>query len=678
MKKVGLLIVLFSFSTFWCIAQTSAKAVNVIIMDRIRADLQYGVNDKALQANLTKDLTNLNVDGSWADINYVDPQYNPLKRIQEMATAYIRPTNGMYANATLYTSIVKALQNWLDRNPKNKNWWYNDIFYPQAIGQTLILMRNAKTQLPTELEQSLIKRMIRKLRTGDGANTSDEALHYLYRGCLTQNKNTLDSAAKYLFEPISITDGKEGLQVDGSYFQHGKQQAIASYGRVFISNSINAAFYLRETEYALPKDQLNMLVNFLKNTFMNAIRGSFYDFNVRGRGISRKDSLIGNVSSMVEKIKQIDTENADYWNSTKIIPSNRQYWKSSYTLHRRPTYTFSVQAASTRTLRTERGNNENILGKFLSDGATNIQRRGAEYANLMPVWEWDKVPGTTSRDYPDDKGVTIRKDWGIPGTTKFVGGVSDGVYGVSTYHLNYDSVEAKKAWFFFDKEIVCLGAGIQSATAENITTTLNQVRAHGDFSSSPTKTKNREVWVVQDSIGYIFPQGGDVKISNQSQKGNWHRINHFQPEDEVSHPVFKIWLDHGSRPINATYQYIVIPAIGVADLKKYNRSTIQVIENTPNIQAVKHNGLNMLQIVFYKAGAIAKDGFSIRVDQPCTIQIKDINAKNPVLYIADPAQETPLIQVQVKLPAMKQEKNIACKLPVGAQAGSTTTFKIID
>ncbi|MES2651611.1 MAG: polysaccharide lyase family 8 super-sandwich domain-containing protein [Bacteroidota bacterium] len=678
MKKVGLLIVLFSFSTFWCIAQTSAKAVNVIIMDRIRADLQYGVNDKALQANLTKDLTNLNVDGSWADINYVDPQYNPLKRIQEMAIAYIRPTNGMYANATLYTSIVKALQNWLDRNPKNKNWWYNDIFYPQAIGQTLILMRNAKTQLPTELEQSLIKRMIRKLRTGDGANTSDEALHYLYRGCLTQNKNTLDSAAKYLFEPISITDGKEGLQVDGSYFQHGKQQAIASYGRVFISNSINAAFYLRETEYALPKDQLNMLVNFLKNTFMNAIRGSFYDFNVRGRGISRKDSLVGSVSSMVEKIKQIDTENADYWNSTKIIPSNRQYWKSSYTLHRRPTYTFSVQAASTRTLRTERGNNENILGKFLSDGATNIQRRGAEYANLMPVWEWDKIPGTTSRDYPDDKGVTIRKDWGIPGTTKFVGGVSDGVYGVSTYHLNYDSVEAKKAWFFFDKEIVCLGAGIQSATAESITTTVNQVRIHGDFASSPTKTKNREMWVVQDSIGYIFPQGDDVKISNQSQKGSWYRINHFQPKEEVSHPVFKIWLDHGSRPINATYQYIVIPAIGVADLKKYNRSTIQVIENTPNIQAVKHNGLNMLQIVFYKAGAIAKDGFSIRVDQPCTIQIKDINAKNPVLYIADPAQETPLIQVQVKLPAMKQERNIACKLPVGAQAGSTTTFKIID
>jgi len=658
------------------------------ILHRINADLQTFVKDKNLGAEVSANLKNLNTDGSWADINYTDVQYAPLNRIKNMATAYIRSSNKWYNNAELYASIVKALQNWLDKNPKNKNWWYNDIFYPQAIGQTLILMRNAKLQLPAGLEQALIQRMIRRLRTGDGANTSDEALHYLYRACLTQNKATLDSAQRYLFEPIAIADGKEGVQVDGSYYQHGKQQAIASYGRVFAGNSVNAAFYLSGTDYALPKAQLDILVNYLKNTFLQTIRSSFYDFNVRGRGISRKDSLRSGMGGMIEKIKLFNPENAGYWEASalrtsnkkpadfEVLPGHTQFWKSNYTLHVRPAYTFSVQTASERTLRTERGNNENILGKFLPDGATNIQRSGSEYANLMPVWEWDKIPGTTSRDYPDDKGATIRKDWGIPGTTKFSGGVSDGVYGVSCYDLNYDSVQAKKSWFFFDKEVVCLGAGIKSETTENITTTINQAWSRGTVISSTGKKNERGGWAVHDSVGYVFPEGGRVETSNMAQTGSWYRINQFQAKNELKHDVFKIWINHGTKPQNGNYQYIVIPGTTAQEIKKYDMSMIQVLRNTAELQAVKHTGLNMLQAVFYKPGTLIYDGASLTVDQPCTLYIKNLNTKNPVLYIADPAQENASIQVQFKPAGSITAKNITCNLPTGAYAGATASFKI--
>ncbi|TBO44239.1 polysaccharide lyase 8 family protein [Pedobacter kyonggii] len=685
--KIPLATCFLCFTTFFAVAQEEPYAV---IMSRINLDLQLGVNDGVLLKRINKNMTSLNADGSWADINYADVQYEPLKRVKDMATAYIRPSNKLYNNTELHSAIVKSLQNWLDKNPKNKNWWYNDIFYPQAIGETLILMRNAKTGLPATLENALVKRMIRRLRAGDGANTSDEALHYLYRACLTKNKATLDSAAKYLFEPIAITDGKEGVQVDGSYYQHGKQQAIASYGRVFAGNSVNAAFYLRATEYALPKDQLAILVNYLKNTFLKTVRGAFYDFNVRGRGISRKDSLSSGMGGMVNKIKLFDPENAAYWDASvkrtsgvelpsyKIIPTHNQFWKSGYTLHLRPAYTFTVQTASTRTLRTERGNNENILGKFLPDGATNIQRSGSEYANLMPVWEWDKIPGTTSRDYPDDKGTTVLKEWGIPGTTKFVGGVSDGIYGVSCYDLNYDSVQAKKAWFFFDQEVVCLGAGIKSGTKENITTTINQAWLRGYLASSNGAHANAKSghWAVHDSIGYIFPRGGNLEISSKSQTGNWYRINHFQSKNELSHKVFKIWLNHGKNPQNASYQYVVVPGIDAAGLKKYNQSMIQVLRNTDELQAVKHTGLDMLQAVFYKAGTLAANGLSLQVDQPCTVYIKDLNGKSPTLYIADPAQENATITVLLKLPGLSKPKSIDCNLPAGAFAGATANFKI--
>ena len=685
-KNFKVLIVLLFSLLFNLSAQAQSEPFNTI-SQRINSDLQHFVNDRVLANQITENLKSLNTDGSWADINYADAQYDPLKRIKDMATAYIRPSNKFYNDAQLQTSIVKSLQNWLDKNPKNKNWWYNDIFYPQAIGQTLILMRSGKMQLPADLEKALIQRMIRKLRTGDGANTSDEALHYLYRACLTENKATLDSAGKYLFEPIAVIDGKEGVQVDGSYYQHGKQQAIASYGRVFAGNSVNAAFYLRGTAYALPKDQLAILVNYLKNTFLKTIRGSFYDFNVRGRGISRKDSLSSGMGGMIEKIKFFDPENTSYWDASAqrtagkkpadygVTASHTQFWKSNYTLHVRPAYTFSVQSSSVRTLRTERGNNENILGKFLPDGATNIQRHGSEYANLMPVWEWDKIPGTTSRDYPDDKGATITKDWGIPGTTRFSGGVSDGVYGVSCYDLNYDSLQAKKAWFFFDKEIVCLGAGIKSETKENITTTINQSWSRGEVISA---NGGKDLWAVHDSIGYIFPQGGQVKISNVEQTGNWYHINQFQAKTELKHPVFKIWINHGSKPQNASYEYIVVPGITVAGIKKYNRAMIHILKNTAELQAVKHIGLNMLQAVFYQPGTLQYDGASLTVDRACTVYIKGLNTKIPVLYIADPAQENTSIQVQFKPTGSSTAKNITCNLPTGALAGATASFKIIE
>lgn len=690
------------------------------IMGRINADLQGGSSDaQALSA-----IAALKEDGSWADINYANPDYNPLQRIKGIAIAYSGANHQLYGDEKAYAAVVKSMQHWLKLNPKNKNWWYNDIFYPKTIGEILILMRYGKTPLPADLEQSLIARMIRKLKTGDGANTSDEALHYLYRACLTERKSTLDSAATYLFEPVSITDGKEGVQVDYSYFQHGKQQAIGSYGAVFAANSVNAAFYLRGTANAMPSGQLHILVTYLKDTFFKTIRGSFFDFNVRGRGISRRDSLKGIFGGLITKIKVLNPEHTAYWDASAkrmaiavpasygIIPGNRVYWKSGYTLHNRPGYTFSVQTASSRTLRTERGNNENILGKFLADGATNIQVRGEEYANIMPVWEWDKIPGTTSRDYSNDEGVTIKQDWGIPGTTAFVGGVSSGLYGLSVYAQDIDGVQAKKAWFFFEKEVVCLGAGIKSDAAEEVKTTLNQSWLKGEvvcaLSAKPSgaakvpsaakasladkalltvksvplaeetglATGNPK-WVWHDHIGYFFPEGGNLRVSNQIQKGSWYRINQFQPKEEVSGKVFQLSLSHGVKPLAGHYEYIVVPGLRDANMmRNYNLSMLRILSNTADLQAVEHKGLDLLQLVFYKAGVFSAGDISVKADKACTILIEGLHTENPIVNVADPAQENTAIQLELRLPGLKEVKELNCVLPVGAQKGATVSSRL--
>lgn len=75
----------------------------------------------------------------------------------------------------------------------------------------------------------------------------------------------------------------------------------------------------------------------------------------------------------------------------------------------------------------------------MSDGATNIRVNGNEYADIFPVWEWDRIPGTTLPAGEKRNPV----DWGSKGTCTFTGGVSDGKYGVMTFKMDDYGVKAQ-------------------------------------------------------------------------------------------------------------------------------------------------------------------------------------------------------------------------------------------
>jgi len=372
--------------------------------------------------------------------------------------------------------------------------------------------------------------------------------------------------------------------------------------------------------------------------------------------------------------------------SYKVQPYHVHFWKADYTMHSRPDFSFNVRTVSNRTLRTESGNDENLFGNFLPDGATDIQRSGKEYNNIQPIWEWDKIPGVTNRDYPGDAGADMKNiTWGAPGTTAFAGGVSDSTYGVTAYDLNFDSVTAKKAWFFFDKEVVCLGAGINSNAPENITTTINQCWLNGDIKTSSltseikdnsiTTLKNTE-WVWHDSIGYFFPNGGNIYVSDQMQTGEWYRINKAQPKGEVKGKVFKLWIDHNATPVNESYAYIVVPGLNNKKaIRSYNTSAVTIEMNSSQIQAVKHNTLDILQVVFYKAGELKTSYATIKADKPCIIYIKNISSTKPELFIADPTQQNNNIHLSIQL-GKNTIREMDCLFPLGVYAGQSAKFLI--
>ena len=635
------------------------------ILQRVRERLYANSTVEQMDKSATSLLKQMDSDGTWPGIDYAcyfrtnwEP-VNHLNNVKRIAIAYTYPQSTLYGNPVLYKAISKALKAWNAKKPQCFNWWYNQISAPKAAADVLALMAVGETKLPDDVTKGLMEYMSGSdPRKWTGANKMDIASHHLIRGCVMKNDSIVSANVHELFQPVCITTG-EGIREDMSYQQHGVQLYIGGYGSVFVDNITSLAGLFAGTKYAMSKEQADVFSDFIRATYLNVFRGKYIDFSVCGRSVSRKGTIApSGAAKMFKSLQEIDpSHTAVYQAAERRFTSNnptfrrsaqnRMYYCSDYMLHNRPSFDFSVRASSTRTKRSESGNGENLWGTYLSDGATSIRVIGDEYMDIFPVWEWDKIPGTTA---PAGE-VENKADWGVLGKSTFTGGVSDGKYGAMTYTMVENGVQARKAWFMADDRVVCLGAGICSDLDKEIHTTLNQCRLKGDAfqvgDAAPVKlnagiTAVSKGWIWHNGVGYYLPPEAKATLKMGVQTGKWSKINFNQPGEDVSMPVFNFVLSHGSKPKDATYAYVIAP--GVANpqlLASFPIDDSQVVSNTPDVQAVCFKGRDMVQAVFYKAGSLMCNGKKITASAPCVTMIKGFSTDKPEVLTADPTQAKP-------------------------------------
>jgi len=337
---------------------------------------------------------------------------------------------------------------------------------------------------------------------------------------------------------------------------------------------------------------------------------------------------------------------------------------------------------STRTLNSEIVNGEGLKSAHLSDGVNFIYRRGDEYRDIFPAWDWTLLPGTTalhaslSTGRPrTDEAVSI----GQRGMASFVGGVSDGRYGAAAMDLERGSLTAHKAWFFFDRFYVALGAGIALAPAASpveVATDINQARARGDIFVNGRKlsgdlrartySSGSLHIVTEDGIGYIPGPDTIAVLSDSIQSGRWSEIGSGTSE-LVSVPVFNLWISHGSTPKNATYQYTVLPDTTVAKtVAEYRHPSFQVLSNTAAIQAIYIVALKYVAAVFYAASLLETPLGTLSVDHPAMVLIQS-GADGLRVTASNPENRAVTLNVTIK------GRTCRIDLPGGDQAGSSIT-----
>jgi chondroitin AC lyase len=654
-------------------------------LEIIRNKVIAGLMAPAVDVTQTKAImASLRPDGTWPGIDYKDVSKTGfqhrihLYNLVTLGRAYQKKGTKLKGDPKLKKAIYAALDYWLANDFICENWWWNQIGTPNELVGFLLIM---DTSLTKEQISKTLPMVGRAYLNATGARPSGDRIKIA--GILAKTLLFKRDEAQFN-DVVKVIEGEikfsteRGMQYDYSFHHRvDKVNNTLSYGTGYADAFAEWAALTAGTRYQFSAAPLHQLTDYyLDGICKMTVNGKYIDPGAMNRDISRADEHKGFgtatidrllVASEYRKDELVTIKKIREGESLSVPPHATFFWQSEYFTIQRPNFFTSVRMYSSRDFNMEEPyNGEGLMNHHRGDGTNYISRTGEEYNEIAPVYDWQKIPGTTVVQKPE---LPSEKEIQKQGLTEFVGAATDGIHGVVVFDFKspHDPLKAKKSWFFFEKEYVCLGTGISSASQFPVATTLNQcllkgkARLGSNGQSSDiqigTHDLNNVQWVLHDSIGYIFPEPINLKVSCQEESGSWYKINHQSdsPKEKISKDVFKLWFDHGAKPENAGYTYIVVPGITEQELKEPSGRHIEILSNTPEIQAVKHNALNISEIVFYQSGQVQiSEKLKISSDSPGLVMAKTDGSDLISLTVEDPSRRLGRIHLSVTAKIVKK------------------------
>tara|TARA_B100001059_G_scaffold107391_1_gene107080 strand:+ start:43123 stop:45369 length:2247 start_codon:yes stop_codon:yes gene_type:complete len=641
----------------------------------------------------------------WSFIQYSDVSREGfdnrihLNNLVKMAIAYKSNASKYFKDKSLFQKIVNGLHFWCKNDFVGENWWNNQIGTPTNLIELMLVIGEQLPEVLIVKSQEIINRAdINKGGSRPGGDrikvSSIAAKNQLFLNDQAQFEliiNIIENEIKFVnwigndfgytysksntggFNEFLKANGR-GLQYDYSF--HHRTDGVnntLSYGLGWANAFVEWAYYVRNTDYAFSSEKTKILVDYyLDGVCKTSVYGVKPDFAAKNRSISRIGSTKAFDNEIPEKIVALTDYRSDELKEiiklrskpTNVRPISHAtfYWNSEHFTFQRPNFYSSVRMYSSRNMNMESPyNSEGLLNHHRGDGANHIYTRGVEYEDISPVLDYQKIPGTT----------VVQKDQ-LPyhseikklGLTDFVGAVTDGRYGAVGFDFKsiHDPLVARKSWFFFDEQYVCLGSGISSKSKNQVNTTINQCWLNGEVNIS-SQGKSRKLdqgsqvlknvkWIHHDNVAYFLPAQGDIALQNDTAEGSWWRINRQidSPKDQIRKEVFKLWINHGVSPNNESYEYIVRPNTRLDKLEKGKViNPIDIISNTPHLQAVQNKELNLIQAVFYRAGQLeAGNELIIEVSAPCILMVQ-LNQNDQIdqITVSDPNRELSMLALNI-------------------------------
>ena len=528
----------------------------------------------------------------------------------------------------------------------------------------------------------------------------------------------------------------DGFYPDGSFIQHyvfaynggyGKHLLICLSGLLYADRDIGLL--------AFPEAERARLGELVCNAYEPLIyNGRFLDL-ARGREPSRynlEDKITGRlvmralcylqaalpaadrirVRAMLKEwmlhssneILQDENPLSEYWLQASVVPLvqdilrdtvpargplilHKNYGVTAKSVHLTARWGLGISMYSKRIACYEHLNGESKNFWHISDGATYLYTTDADQYNgdFYATADMQRLPGTTvDRDdarmdagyynwfMPDSKNVY---DWSGGCTVDDVNGIAGIRYRGQGTGLTR-SLEARKSWFMFDKEVVALGSGISSDTGHEIDTTVDNHRllpdgsnllcldgketgsckepgsryAEGHLAESVHLTGNCG---TGSDMGYVFPGTANIHILCEQRNGSWRQINDGNPDTPCTNSFATLWFDHGTSPKDASYAYILLPGATAEQTSVYAASPeVEILENSLSAHAVRKADDGLICVNFWKSESYTCAG--ITSDKAASIMLH--TAENGAeLAVTDPANNDAVLTLTLpQLPGTLQ------------------------
>ena len=627
------------------------------------------------------------------------------RNIYTMTKAWATKGSTYYHKSNVMKAIKNALEygyNEFFGTPQSiqsqKSWTNNErlIIAEFLLDALLILDENNKLSNKNVQKYGEILDIKYPLLIGEAVYANRSVYVMIGTAALLGNSDRVkDLSEKYLTaETFSLVTSGQGLYADGSYLA---EDNVASSG----SHGIDAFYTLTSLVYALNGTKADIpdevgAVDFLYNWAINSVIPSIYNgtaiatttgsyvaqsdemgaLGVSGilllsellddtranelRSIVKAYASSGNTAFIpyltaygIREFQKIESNNKL---TSKTVSGSHPFASMDKLITIGPKYSAALSLSSIRsakfetrpvnidTVKDELGA-INGQGWFMGDGMILVSNPYYQHSNIY--WQYvnyGRLPGTTI----DNRTRTSVDAGGYTGMNSYAGFVVNGDFSVSANLLANNNNEylsdlsAKKSWFVFDDEVVCLGADISNTTLSNKVNTLlphsietvvenvfygdnNSIILSADDPGNPNNSfvPNSTSSLLTQSALYFSKYGG-VYVPTGKNDALKARLN-----KTTGGNFIELWFDHGATPTNATYEYALLPGASIAEFFEYSEAVgYNVISNNGSLQAVTDISSGATGFTFWKATTVVEHnsvytGVIKGADFACTVLVKE-------------------------------------------------------
>lgn len=350
------------------------------------------------------------------------------------------------------------------------NWWNWEIGVPIRMTNTLILTKEIIEEKDKTLLEKYVKCFDNYLRNGKnndvdltapqhtGTNLIDITTNRILQGVLIEDSKRIEKAVNDMntvfntIDPYNLVNNNtDGVYPDGSFIQHHRVAYTGSYGKLLLQKAVSSLYMLNDTPWQ-PKEQIEIIKNWIYNSFLPVMHEGYMMEIVKGRSVSRTNTgyqdSVGVVEAMTLLSTYLDAQDkanmqaqikylaqktplnlkikdltlaaispyVEIIENQNIIPNNK-IEKGSYSFNAMDRnvqigngFTFSLARSSNRIAKYESMSGENLQAWFQGDGAfylyLNGQNQTEKYGiDYITTINPNNYPGTTTPN--EERKTTI-------------------------------------------------------------------------------------------------------------------------------------------------------------------------------------------------------------------------------------------------------------------------------